>query len=75
MSFKHELLFQHGINFTDLPLWQRRGIGVYWETYQKVGRNPLTGVESPTLRRRIKVDDALPLQEEYVELIQQLLDR
>src|SRR5438128_10639903 len=34
-AFKNELLFQHGINFNDLPAWQRRGIGLYWETYTK----------------------------------------
>src|SRR5947208_6957524 len=28
---KNELLFQNGINFNDLPLWQRRGVGLYWE--------------------------------------------
>lgn len=26
---KNELLFKHGINFNDLPLWQRRGVGLY----------------------------------------------
>jgi len=25
---KNELLFQHGVNFNDLPLWQKRGIGL-----------------------------------------------
>ena len=73
VGFKHEILFQHGINFTNLPLWQRRGLGVYWETYEKVGRNPLTGAESPALRRRVKVDSALPMQEEYAAMLQHLL--
>jgi hypothetical protein len=27
-SFKHEMLFKRGINFNDLPEWQRRGTGV-----------------------------------------------
>jgi tRNA(His) 5'-end guanylyltransferase len=27
VSFKNELLFEHGINFNDLPRWQKRGIG------------------------------------------------
>ena len=39
---KNELLWQRGINFNDLPLWQRRGVGIYWESYQKTGTNPLT---------------------------------
>ncbi|MGI8554262.1 MAG: tRNA(His) guanylyltransferase Thg1 family protein, partial [Dehalococcoidia bacterium] len=28
---KNELLFQHGINFNDLPGWQKRGVGLSWE--------------------------------------------
>ena len=27
---KNELLFSRGINFNDLPAWQKRGIGLYW---------------------------------------------
>lgn len=37
---KNEFLFQHGITFSELPAWQRRGMGVHWETYEKVGTNP-----------------------------------
>ena len=37
---KNELLFQRGINFNDLPAWQRRGTGVYWETVEREGYNP-----------------------------------
>ena len=28
---KNELLFQSGINFNDLPSWQKRGTGSYWK--------------------------------------------
>jgi len=31
---KNELLFQHDVNFNDLPDWQKRGIGLYWEVYE-----------------------------------------
>jgi tRNA(His) 5'-end guanylyltransferase len=44
---KNELLFQHGINFNGVPSWQRRGIGVLWETYLKNGFN-----RSPTKQSR-----------------------
>jgi len=27
---KNELLFQNGINFNDLPTWQKRGVGLVW---------------------------------------------
>lgn len=29
---KNELLFQHGTNFNDVPNWQKRGVGLYWNT-------------------------------------------
>lgn len=72
-SEKNELLFSHGINFNDLPAWQRRGVGVYWETYQKVGQNPLTGETVTTNRRRITVDDQLPMKQDYDEFLLDLL--
>ena len=39
---KNELLFQNGINFNDLPAWQKRGIGLYWTEIEKEGFNPKT---------------------------------
>jgi tRNA(His) guanylyltransferase len=62
--FQNELLFQHGINFNQLPLWQRRGIGLYWEKYIKEGFNPKTGEAVTATRRRIKVDEELPMKED-----------
>ena len=34
-------LFDGGINFNDLPLWQKRGFGMAWESYWKEGVNHL----------------------------------
>lgn len=70
---KNELLFQQGINFNDLPAWQKRGIGLYWETYEKAGQNPITGETVTALRRRIKVDFHLPLKEAYDGFIEELV--
>src|SRR4029079_8312012 len=42
---KNEILFRHGINFNDTPPWQRRGIGLYWEGYEKVGFDPVRKVD------------------------------
>jgi len=70
---KNELLFQKGINFNDLPNWQKRGVGVYWETYLKPAINPKTGEHVDALRRRLKVDYELPMKDEYNGLIQSLL--
>lgn len=61
----HELLFQRGINFNELPEWQRRGTGFYWERYEKLGINPETGNAETGERRRIKRDQALPTGHDY----------
>src|SRR5678816_4025506 len=73
-SEKNELLFQHGINFNDVPLWQRRGTGVYWESFEKDGYNPLRQERVTVTRRRIKLDRELPMKEEYSQLLRSLLD-
>ncbi len=73
VAFKNELLFQNGINYNELPNWQKRGIGIYWETYEKKGFNPVTGKEEIAERRTLKVDDELPLREEYSDFIAELL--
>ena len=69
---KNELLFQRGINFNNLPSWQKRGVGLFWEDYEKAGLNPITGEQVTAQRRRIKVELELPLGDEYAEFIDQL---
>lgn len=73
VAAKNELLFQNGINFNDLPNWQKRGIGLYWETYEKPGRNPKTNETVSTTRRRIRIDDELPMKDAYEAFIRTLL--
>ena len=68
------MLFQHGINFNDLPTWQRRGVGLYWEEYEKEGYNPIQNKAVVTRRRRIKVDEELPMKEGYGEFILSILN-
>jgi tRNA(His) guanylyltransferase len=74
VDFKNELLFQHGINFNELPAWQRRGSGLYWERYEKVGYNPIEKIEVITTRRRIKIDRELPMKGEYRDFIRQITE-
>lgn len=70
---KNELLFQNGRNFNDLPLWQKRGVGVFWETYEKSANNPKTGETVLAKRRRIKVDYELLMRDEYNAFIKDLI--
>ena len=72
---KNELLFQHGINFNDLPLWQKRGSGLYWEEYERPADNPVTGEKTLARRRRIRHDLELPMRDEYSVFLRDLLTR
>ena len=70
---KNEFLFQNQINFNDIPLWQKRGTGLYWETYEKQGLNPKTGKTELAKRRRIKRDLDLPMRDEFSKWIGTLI--
>jgi tRNA(His) 5'-end guanylyltransferase len=73
VAFKNELLHQHGINFNDVPRWQRRGTGISWERYEKEGYDPVRGVVVKANRRRIKVDRELPMKLEYGALVERIM--
>jgi tRNA(His) 5'-end guanylyltransferase len=73
VDYKHELLFAHGVNYAALPEWQRRGVGLRWESYEKEGRNPKTGQTTTAVRRRIGLIDPLPMKDEYDALLHALL--
>jgi len=72
---KNELLFKRGINFNELPSWQKRGTGLYWELYKKEGLNPVTGKMELAERRRIKRDLELPFGEAYGTFVLRLLEQ
>ena len=71
---KNELLWQRGINFNDLPLWQRRGAGLYWQRFQKTGTNPLTQQVVSTTRRQLTTNLELPMRDDYGTLVRTLID-
>lgn len=73
VSDKNELLFAHGINFNDLPNWQKRGVGLYWEEYDKAAENPITAETVTARRRRIQRDLDLPMRDEYSQFILKLI--
>ena len=59
-----------GVNFNDVPNWQKRGVGLYWETFEKDAFNPKTGEAVKATRRRIKRDFDLPMKEEYGRFVE-----
>jgi len=70
---KNEMLFKHGVNFNDLPLWQRRGVGLYWEEYDRPAENPVTGEKVLARRRRIRRDFELPMKDDYSTFLRNLI--
>lgn len=73
VSEKNELLFQRGINFNEVPLWQRRGLGAIWQEETKAGLNPKTGEETTAIRRQLTILRELPMRDEFDGLIRGLL--
>ncbi|MFC7244614.1 tRNA(His) guanylyltransferase Thg1 family protein [Catellatospora aurea] len=73
-SGKNELLYQHGINFNELPAWQRRGIGLWWEAFELAGHDPVRGVDVTATRRRVHVERELPMKDAYRALILRVAD-
>lgn len=75
IASKNELLFKQGINFNDRPNWEKRGVGLVWETYTKEATHPLTGEATNSFRRRIKVELELPMKDQYSALIREMIHR
>jgi len=74
VSKKNDFLFEQvGINFNELPVWQRRGVGVYKEPIAVSGDNPITGERVSTVRMRNKIDMNLPMKEAYAAFVRELL--
>lgn len=60
----NDFLFDRGVNFNELPLWQRRGIGVYKEVYRSsVGGDSI--MDDPILRKRVFSNEKLPKGDDY----------
>jgi len=72
---KNELLFTHGINFNDLPNWQKRGAGLYWVKTEKIGYNPKDNTETKAERYEIYTDLDLPMGDEYSNFIEWIIQK
>jgi tRNA(His) 5'-end guanylyltransferase len=73
VSARNELLFQNGINFNELPIWQRRGIGLYFREVEQPAIDPRDGSATVSIKRRVHVDLELPMKDAYDDLIRGFL--
>ncbi|MDD2777960.1 MAG: tRNA(His) guanylyltransferase Thg1 family protein [Methanocellales archaeon] len=71
----HDMLFERGINLAETPTWQRRGILICKETYQKPGYDPKKHLRVLSRRSKVIQDWEIPLfsTEEGKKLIDELL--
>jgi tRNA(His) guanylyltransferase len=75
ISQKNEILFQFGINYNHLPNWQKRGIGFYYENTAQEAMNPLTKEVIQVMRRTLKCEMDLPIDDEYSNFVTRILTK
>lgn len=68
-SAKNELLFQRGINFNELPAWQRRGVGVRWISERREAVNQRTNAAVLAVRRTLSTDLELPMKAAAIDYL------
>jgi len=73
VSEKRSVLHKAGKDFKELPGWQKHGVGLFWETYTAPSVNQLTGETVLSRRKRIRVEYALPVKDEYARFILKLI--
>ena len=75
-SEKNEILFSNGINYNDLPSWQKRGVGLFFRDETKQGYNPKTKETTITtcVRSVLHLEEDLPIGERYSEMLRRLID-
>lgn len=74
-SDKNELLFQYGINYNNLPLWQKRGVGIINKEMKKEGLNPITKEPVAYLRNELFVENELPTRESYRTFLKEIFEK
>ena len=73
-SEKNELLFERGVNYNDLPLWQKRGVCMYYRDEQREGFNPIAKATTSYIRRALHLEMELPIGQDYTELLYAILE-
>ncbi|MFZ6759769.1 hypothetical protein ACO0K9_21395 [Undibacterium sp. Ji50W] len=73
LAEKEALLQSRGIDFKTLPLWQKRGTGLYMVDEEKIGFNPKENREVVSTRKVLKTDYELPQGDAYSEFLWHLI--
>ena len=73
VSARNELLFAHGINFNEVPVWHRRGVGLYFRDREAPGVDPRDGSAITLTRRALVTDFELPMKDAYDGFVRALV--
>ena len=73
VSEKNELLFERGINYNNVPAWNKRGVGFYYEPVVITGEDPRTGEKRKTVRTKLVVNEELPYGDAYRKMVGDLI--
>lgn len=73
VASKYELILEHGVNFKELPLWQRRGTGICWEEYCRQGYDPKKQKNVMATRRRLAVNREIPIRDAYAQFLDKII--
>lgn len=74
-SEQQEILFQNGINYNDIPSWQKQGTGFYWIQEEKVGFNPLDKTEIIVKRNKLYKNTNLSYGQNYSDLLNKIITK
>jgi len=69
------LLLAHGVDFDEVPAWQRGGVGLHWQVREKLGYNPVEHSYVTAMRRAVKREFELPTGDGYVALLASFFER
>lgn len=72
---KVKLLLGMGIDWNDVPQWQKNGIGFSYSEEKHDGLNPITGETNSVTRRTIDVKYDLPAGKDYGALIESIINK
>ena len=72
-NFKKEFLIDKGIDFDEVPVWQRYGTGVFYRTVEREGFNPIKNEKVLAIRRELFTDYEIPHGDEYRKYVVEFL--
>jgi Uncharacterized conserved protein len=70
---KNQFLFENGINYNDLPTWQKRGVGFRYDTVETSAVNHMNKNIVSASRRKLNIEMTLPLNTEYELMIREII--